>query len=505
MAQFSNNTITLAGRALLGRAISSGTQIHFTRVALGDGDLPDAPEELAGLVHQRGEIGVASVSNAGGGVVNISAAFTSSGTLGDFYLREIGLFASLGEDDEEILFAYTNAGDKSDFIPAVSASSVVQQGICLQLVTGNAAVAYLENPAAALTRTEMEARLLEFGEAQATALREFKDDVTQDISDITTHSVEELKTDINAAKADLNAAKADLESAQQGYVKKAGDSGIGDLDCGDNSISAANFIGDLDGSADAWRGWRIVTLAELDITEPESMADVCAAMSEKTFMLARVTAAAAFPGAGVLEVRRTNGVASACFRADDGFEYSGVYIASGETWSGWRSSSGIPGAIQLFAGSVAPAGWLMCHGQSVAKADYPLLYAAIGDVYTPASETGGDTFRLPDFRGMFPRGADAGRGIDAGRELGTEQQSGAPNISGKLLRGTDGLSIFLTQFASGAFTTTQEGTGRWACGGGGGATPIDLSMSAARCSSVYQDGLSEVRPVNLAVNFIVKT
>lgn len=500
MASFDNNTITLAGREMLARSIAGGSQIQFTRVSLGDGDLPDAPETLEGLVHQRGEIGVASVSNAGNGVVNITAAFTSSGTLGDFYLREIGLYARIGEE-EEILFAYTNAGEKSDFIPAVSASSVVQQGICLQLVTGNAAVAYIENPAAALTRTELEARLSEFGDAQETALQEFKEEVTQDINDITSSSVEELKTAINAAKADLNAAKEDLESAQQGYVKKSGDSGIGDLDCGANSITAANFIGDLNGSADAWNGWRMVTLAELDITEPESMPDVCAAMSDNTFMLDRVTAAAAFPGAGVLEVRRTNGVASACFRADDGFEYSGVYIASGETWSGWRSASGIPGAIQLFAGSVAPAGWLMCHGQSVAKADYPLLYAAIGDAYTPAAETSGATFRLPDFRGMFPRGVDAGRGVDSGRVLGSQQQCGAPNIGGSFYA-DDSMAL---QAQGAFFGQKRSATGLdIASNNVNGYGGYQVGFDASRSAGVYKNGLSEIRPVNLAVNFIIK-
>lgn len=503
MAQFSNNTITLAGRALLGRAISSGTQIHFTRVSLGDGDLPDAPETREGLVHQRGEIGVASVSNAGNGVVNITAAFTSSGTLGDFYLREIGLFASLGEEEEEILFAYTNAGDKSDFIPAVSASSVVQQGICLQLVTGNAEVAYIENPAAALTRTELEARLLEFGDAQETALREFKADVTQDISDITTHSVEELKTAINAAKADLNAAQADLESAQQGYVKKAGDSGIGDLDCGDNSITAANFIGDLSGSADAWNGWRMVTLAELDITEPDSMADVCAVMIDCSFLLERVTSAAAFPGAGMLEVRRTNGVASACFRADDGFEYSGVYIASGETWSGWRSSSGIPGAIQIFAGSVAPAGWLMCRGQTLQKSNYPMLYAAIGDYYTPHDLIGGASFKVPDFRGMFPRGLDDGRGVDPGRTLGNVQQCGSPNIKGTIFQAPSVYHINVV-CANEAFGISDAGFNMHV-GAQNMYRAYNVWMDAARCSGVYQNGLRETRPVNIAVNFIIKT
>ena len=51
-------------------------------------------------------------------------------------------------------------------------------------------------------------------------------------------------------------------------------------------------------------------------------------------------------------------------------------------------------------------GWLSCFGDEVLIADYPDLYAAIGDIWTNGAETPG-YFRLPSFEGQSPMGAVA--------------------------------------------------------------------------------------------------
>ncbi|EQC1411711.1 phage tail protein [Providencia rettgeri] len=55
--------------------------------------------------------------------------------------------------------------------------------------------------------------------------------------------------------------------------------------------------------------------------------------------------------------------------------------------------------------STTPAGYLVCNGQSFNKTTYPLLAKAY------------PTGVLPDLRGEFLRGLDAGRGIDSGRAV----------------------------------------------------------------------------------------
>lgn len=52
------------------------------------------------------------------------------------------------------------------------------------------------------------------------------------------------------------------------------------------------------------------------------------------------------------------------------------------------------GKVEQYAGSVTPDGWLDCDGSSVARADYPALFDAIG--YTWGGS--GANFNLPDLR-----------------------------------------------------------------------------------------------------------
>jgi len=57
------------------------------------------------------------------------------------------------------------------------------------------------------------------------------------------------------------------------------------------------------------------------------------------------------------------------------------------------------GEIRMFAGSYEPSGWFFCAGQSLAIANFEVLFSLIGTSY------GGDgvtTFKLPDLRGRIP-------------------------------------------------------------------------------------------------------
>ena len=68
-------------------------------------------------------------------------------------------------------------------------------------------------------------------------------------------------------------------------------------------------------------------------------------------------------------------------------------------------------------------GWLICHGASKPVAEFPRLYAAIGNT------CGGDAtnFNLPDLRGMFLRGADVGSKRDPDVASRTPQGNGRPD------------------------------------------------------------------------------
>lgn len=89
--------------------------------------------------------------------------------------------------------------------------------------------------------------------------------------------------------------------------------------------------------------------------------------------------------------------------ANDGWIVMGKF-------SGNTNTSDTPsGAILQFAGSSAPANWLLCDGSLVSRTTYANLFTAIGTIY--GAGDGSTTFKLPDLRGRVPIGAGQGSGL----------------------------------------------------------------------------------------------
>lgn len=97
-------------------------------------------------------------------------------------------------------------------------------------------------------------------------------------------------------------------------------------------------------------------------------------------------------------------------------------------------SSGIAGAVGAlpagavipYAGSTAPANWLLCAGQAVSRTTYKALFDVIGSTY--GSGDGSTTFNLPDLRGRIPAGKDDMGGTAASRLTSTTITSGATTL-----------------------------------------------------------------------------
>lgn len=72
-----------------------------------------------------------------------------------------------------------------------------------------------------------------------------------------------------------------------------------------------------------------------------------------------------------------------------------------------RSQTPQAGFIQVYAGqlSALSASYLPCYGQTLLRAEWPELFAAIGTTY---GSTAGDNFLLPDARGRVSAGFDDG-------------------------------------------------------------------------------------------------
>lgn len=85
------------------------------------------------------------------------------------------------------------------------------------------------------------------------------------------------------------------------------------------------------------------------------------------------------------------------------------------------------GMIREFAGSLAPAGYLLCDGSVLNRTAYPGLFSVIGTTWNTGGETTSQ-FRLPDFRGkvLIGHGQDTTRSMTArtvGTYLGAETSS----------------------------------------------------------------------------------
>jgi microcystin-dependent protein len=66
----------------------------------------------------------------------------------------------------------------------------------------------------------------------------------------------------------------------------------------------------------------------------------------------------------------------------------------------------MPGDLKATARSSAPAGWLICDGTLLVRADHQALFDAIGTAYNTGGETGLQ-FRVPNLKGRVPVGQDA--------------------------------------------------------------------------------------------------
>lgn len=462
MANFTHNVITVSGLRLMSDCLALGAGIEFTHFGIGDGAIPAIPAAQTELVHHLFDVAVsrtmASAQDEGTAIVE--GTYTNTTECGDFFEREIGTYARpAGTEIEPVLFSYQHAGDKADYIPTVGAGSVIRQSIVVSLAVGSADVLFTADPMGQVSRAELD-----------------------------------------QAKIDIENAKTELDRVSDGFVARAGDIMTGEL-------SAPAFNGDLHGSADKWDGWTHYSSLESiskSLSSKSSLDEVCSAMVSNSIFIIVIAEQCSFaPAQGVLEIRKARGTtgdsATAQMSAGAGLVFTAYKTANGN-FSPWYSAIGDqPGQGSFTFAWHAPIGYLMAHGQTVSRAQYPALFAAIGLTYTSVDD--GVTFNLPDTRGMFLRGFDAGRGIDVGRNFATEQKGGVPNITGRFYADDS-----TAQRLNGAFYASKPA-----------GTDIDIdsrnyngyggyyvNISAARCSDVYSSAVTEVRPCNLAVNYIIK-
>lgn len=166
------------------------------------------------------------------------------------------------------------------------------------------------------------------------------------------------------------------------------------------------------------------------------------------------------------------------------------------------------GDIVATASTSCPAGTIAAEGQSLARASYPALFAAIGTAHGTAD---GASFNVPDYRGRFLRGFANGSSNDPDRASRTAMNTGG---------------------ATGDNVGTVQGDGFASHNHGGGShshvtASIDISGGAYNAGGAYlgkpgpnnganpavnssgtiinSEGGNETRPKNAYVKYCVRT
>ncbi|WP_095204996.1 phage tail protein [Mesorhizobium carmichaelinearum] len=137
---------------------------------------------------------------------------------------------------------------------------------------------------------------------------------------------------------------------------------------------------------------------------------------------------------------------------------------------------------------------MLCDGRYLSTTSYPELYATLGAIYRERSSGAHLEFRIPDYRGLFLRGFDAGAGIDphAGQRL---------DPTGNHVANTVGsLQCDAMQDHTHSYDVTEPA----AISQQGSAAGTSLSSKPTSSPSAPARMSAETRPKNIAVNYIIR-
>lgn len=137
MAEYNGMILTKAGMQLQAQA-QIGGELHITKIAIGDGMLAagESIEDLTALKSLKMTLGIQNMQVING-QSRIRALISNENLNTGFFVREVGVFARIGDTGTETLYSYTNAGDKADYLPN-KGINVVEEVLEIYIVVGNA-------------------------------------------------------------------------------------------------------------------------------------------------------------------------------------------------------------------------------------------------------------------------------------------------------------------------------------------------------------------------------
>jgi microcystin-dependent protein len=209
-----------------------------------------------------------------------------------------------------------------------------------------------------------------------------------------------------------------------------------------------------------------------------------------------------------------------------------LQVLSGSIQFNSTIPGGIPtGTVVKYAANSAPSGWVICDGSLYGRAALDpspqvSLFGVIGTTYGIGD--GLTNFAVPDLRGRFVRGFDSLGTLDPLRVFGSAQAdlfkshdhtAGAESAHTHVFSGTTGVDSpdHTHAYTRSAFTSSRStggsgaATSEYAANTGGASTRHAHTYSGttgagtSHTHTISLQGGAETRPVNLAMNYIIKT
>ncbi len=131
-------SLTDQGKSLLMRAIG-GEQITFTRFKVGSGSLASGQtiDSLTDLITPVLAFAITDMDDTQEGLLALTGEFDNSDVEADFTWRELGIFAK-GEDNTEVLYAYSNDGADAGIVRQLNTDVITQQEVTMIIAIGEA-------------------------------------------------------------------------------------------------------------------------------------------------------------------------------------------------------------------------------------------------------------------------------------------------------------------------------------------------------------------------------
>ena len=261
MAKFDDLTITNNGLDMIALS-QSGAKLIFTKIKLGDGQIGDNDVmKLTDIINERMTSQISSIEAKGEGQVAIKFTVDNSELTSGFFVREIGIFAKINEGGEEKLYAYTNAGNYTNYL-ADNKTPIDAIITKIDLAIGNATD---------INFTVDKSIIYVSLEDLETNLQKHNSNIDSHTEAFTKHNDDENAHD-NLIKKLFDLSEVTLESiklkikewAKEVCLPLSGGTMKGNINANGYNITATKFIGNLQGKADSATNADLATKANQD-------------------------------------------------------------------------------------------------------------------------------------------------------------------------------------------------------------------------------------------------